>query len=152
MYRVLKYAPRSIHRTLYFSLIHPHITYCISAWGSSSICNTTKINVLQRRAFKMKGSLLQNSPKALNLMNLNSLYKLSIGKQFYKFVNKLDSNPDQLIDSLRPQHNYGTRHTANGSYSYPICRTTKFRNSFLCKSIEVWNSIHSDIRTCVKFE
>ena len=44
-FRLQKFLPKSILTTLYFTLIQPHIDYCISIWGNSPQLH---INVLQK--------------------------------------------------------------------------------------------------------
>ena len=45
------FLPQDILRTVYFSLIHSHVTYGLSVWGNSS--NIKKIHLLQKAALRI---------------------------------------------------------------------------------------------------
>ena len=40
-------------RTLYFALMHPHLSYGIIAWGSADKSITRQTNLLQKRAIRI---------------------------------------------------------------------------------------------------
>ena len=45
--------PMESLRTLYFALIHPHLSYGIIAWGSADKSITRQTNLLQKRAIRI---------------------------------------------------------------------------------------------------
>ena len=46
------YLPKDKLPTLYFSLIHPHLTYGILTWGSASTNLLNKTTILKKRALR----------------------------------------------------------------------------------------------------
>ena len=46
------YLPKDSLHTLYYSLLHPHITYGILAWGNAKASLLRKTQILQKRSFR----------------------------------------------------------------------------------------------------
>ena len=42
--------PNSLLRTLYFTMVHPYLTYCNIIWGNASLIALQKLTILQKRA------------------------------------------------------------------------------------------------------
>jgi hypothetical protein len=53
--------PKESLRTLYFSLIHPHLTYGILAWGNAKTKLLHKTDILQKRALRTIHNILKLS-------------------------------------------------------------------------------------------
>ena len=51
--RIKKFIPKNQYLKLYFSLFLSHLTYGISAWGSSSSCKLNKIFSIQKRCIRL---------------------------------------------------------------------------------------------------
>ena len=82
-------------RTLYFSLIHPHITYGILAWGSANKSYLQRTNILHKRAIRMISKSHYNSHtepiyKKLNILNIydQSQCELEVQIFMHKLLNK----------------------------------------------------------------
>jgi hypothetical protein len=89
MNRLKRYLPLSVLRTLYNSLILPHLQYSLLAWGTKS-CRLFK---LQKRAIRLISSSKYNAHaepifKKLNLLKIEDLYKLKIMKLYYNYTNR----------------------------------------------------------------
>ena len=140
--------PPHIVRTLYFSLIYPHLTHGICAWGASSLAIINKMQSLQNKILKlMPGYRLPNFFKIQNILTFQSIYKLFVALTFFKYVNSsTDSSIRLFVNQQRPAHDYGTRFRGSGNINLPLCRTTKFRNSFIFKAIAIWNEIPPRIK------
>ena len=52
LYKLNRFLPESILKTLYISLIHPYLSYGIEAWHGTYQNNTSKIFVLQKKAIR----------------------------------------------------------------------------------------------------
>jgi len=67
-------------RTLYFALIHPHLSYGILAWGNTSRANMNKTIKLRRRAIRTINTSGFNSHtdplfKRSDILKLKDLYE-----------------------------------------------------------------------------
>jgi hypothetical protein len=60
--------PIHILKLIYYSFIHCHITYCITAYGSAVKTNLHKLQILQNRALK----IIHKLPLFTNFMELYS--------------------------------------------------------------------------------
>ena len=50
--QVKLYLPKESLHTLYYSLLHPHITYGILAWGNAKANSLRKTQILQKRSLR----------------------------------------------------------------------------------------------------
>ena len=87
--------PLDCLRTLYFALIHPHLSYGITACGNASLAILKRTNILQKRAIRTICRAKYNSHteplfKQLNILKLTNLYEYEATILMFKFVhNKL---------------------------------------------------------------
>ena len=118
------FMPFNILKTLYNSLILPHLTYGILAWGFS----TERLFKLQKRAIRLISNSKFNSHteplfKASNLLKLDDIFKLNVLKFYFKYKN--DILP-RYFDTFRftkrsDIHKYNTRQKS--SLQVPKTRT-----------------------------
>ncbi len=76
--------PIHILKLIYYSFIHCHITYCITAYGSAVKTNLHELQILQNRALKIihKLPLFTNSIElytSSKILNIRSLYYQQLG-------------------------------------------------------------------------
>ena len=121
--KLTNYLPLDILRTLYFSMIHPHLNYGLIAWGYD--CN--RLIKLQKRSICSITRSKYNahtSPllKALRILNLPDMLLLNALKFYYKFVR--NETPAYIstftITTQGYIHDHNTRHRDN-------IRTTRTR-------------------------
>ena len=122
MNRLKRYLPQNILRTIYNSLILPHINYSILVWGFKS----SRISKLQKRAVRMISCNKYNAHteplfKSLNLLKVEDIFKIKILKFYYKYSQKtLPLYFNEMFTKTSDQHNHGTRQqSAQILYKYP---------------------------------
>ena len=104
-------------RILYFSLIYPYLFYCVSVCGASTTypSNLRRLITLQKRVIRiMSGSAFDAhiDPlfKNLKILNLESIYKLQIGKFMYQYRSGLlPCSFNNMFLVTHQVHSYGTR-------------------------------------------
>ena len=94
-------------KTLYYSLIHPHITYCLLAWGNANKNILKKITILQKRAIRLidQAHYYSHSEpifKKLNILKISDQYELDVVLFMNKFQNK--KLPTSFHDMFRYNH------------------------------------------------
>ena len=47
------YVPTSTCKMLYYSLIHPHLTYCVTTWGGAAKSNVLSLVRLQKKIIRI---------------------------------------------------------------------------------------------------
>ena len=85
--------PKSCLRTLYFSLIHPHFSYGLLAWGIASITALKSSIMLQKRAirninrdkYRAHREPLFNSSQ---ILKLTDLYEYQVTLFMFDFISK----------------------------------------------------------------
>ena len=125
------YVPSHILRTIYSSLILPHINYGILLWGN----NTQRIFKLQKRAVRiitLSKYISHTEPlfKNLNLLKIEDIHTLNL----YKFIYKLRNNtlPTYFKSiTLTPFCDIHQHNTRNKHYLL----TPKIKHEFAKRSI-----------------
>ena len=113
--RLKHFLPRHILKTLYCSLILPHLCYGIILWGRK----TSRINKLQKWALRQLVNAKYNSHtepilKKLKLLRVNDLYNLAALKLYHKYENNdLPVYFTHIFSPQAPPHEYNTRHRQN---------------------------------------
>ena len=149
--RLLRYIfPKRILKLIYLSLIYSYLNYCNVIWGGAYDTVLQPLYILQKKAIRLITSshyLEHTAPlfKSLELLNIHQIFKLNClllvykctkNNYFMEFKNKLHSN-----SSI---HSYNTR--INSLLRLPSDKQKLIRKSYLCKSIELWNTVDVDIR------
>ena len=159
--RQLKFTlPKETLRTLYFTLIHPHLTYGILAWGNAKVNLLHKTELLQKRALRIIHNKRFNSHtdplfKQSGILKLNDLYQLEVMLFMHDYShNKLPSSFMNIY--VTNQHVSRTYHTRQ-SHMYNIRRTkSRFVDKLpLLQFPMIWNSWYTKLnvhasRNCLK--
>ena len=109
--RLKRFLPQSILRTLYNSLILPHLNYGILTWGTKP----GRLQKLQKWAIRTITNSKYNSHteplfKQLRLLKISDLYYISALKFHFKFQRSMLPNYFRNIFSFNQStHNYNTR-------------------------------------------
>ena len=115
-------------RTIYNSLILPHLNYCILVWGFE--CK--RIQKIQKKCVRVITASKFNSHseplfKALNLLKVEDIFKSQSLKFYHKHVNdKLPSYFSDMFISKSSVHNYRTRQ--HNLIHVPPARTSQARH------------------------
>jgi len=115
-------------RTIYNSLILPHLNYCILVWGFE--CK--RIQKIQKKCVRVITASKFNSHseplfKALNLLKVEDIFKSQSLKFYHKHVNdKLPSYFSDMFISNSSVHNYRTRQ--HNRIHVPPARTSQARH------------------------
>lgn len=135
-------------KTLYNSLVLPHLDYCSSVWSNVSSKHIVRFQRLQNRAMRC---ILKAPPQSHIEDMLKSLKWMSIKQRMlylrmvlmWKIVHS--QAPDYLTNGLRyskNEHDYNTSHAMSNKLHIP--RGHKL-SIYTCGAKE-WNSLPEDIR------
>ena len=148
MYRVSVYAPRSVLKNVYFSLVYSRLSYGILAWGGGHLTAWNRIERVHKRATKIMGGRGFCCPLHANsLLSLGQVYKYFLLIKFYK-IHILQHHPHfcNRFQSLYVEHSYVTRFKIDGRLYLPFFRKASGHKSFLFNAIDNWNKLPTDIR------
>ena len=76
LYKLNRFLPETIHKTLYTSLIRPYLSYGVEAWHGTYQNNTSKIFVLWKKAIRAINNLAYNE-RTSAYFKCNKILKLS---------------------------------------------------------------------------
>ncbi|KAJ8026573.1 hypothetical protein HOLleu_31449 [Holothuria leucospilota] len=84
--------PKNVIRSIYLTLVYPHLSYCSLSWSGTSKTSLNKLTVLQKRAIRQISSLAPRDHtstlfKYLNLLKLQEIIKVNIATFTYRYVN-----------------------------------------------------------------
>ena len=106
-------------KTLYDSLILPHLTYGVVAWGNTCKKAIKRMHLLQKRAVRIISKSKFNAHtgpifKSLKILTIHDIYRLNCCKLFWKKIHKkLPQLFLELIPLNNETHSYETRQQNN---------------------------------------
>ena len=143
LYRLNKFFPSDTLKTLYHTLVVPHISYGIEAWYGAPQCARSRVFVLQKKAIRAIHSLPYNFHtheffKSTQLLKLDDIYNLKIAIHMYnKFSNRNFSTHADI-------HIHNTRNRDN--IVLPRYHMSKTQLYWLYRGTQLWNFIPDRIR------
>lgn len=107
--------PRNVLRTIYLTLIYPHLSYCSAIWSTASHCQLNKLHILQKRAIRhITCSKPRDHTNGLftshKLLKLPDIIKFGIASFTYRSLN--NTLPDYFSNYFSHNssiHDYNTR-------------------------------------------
>ena len=145
--------PYTVLIKLYKSTILPVIEYGSVLYDDMSLNLSSEIeNIHRRAAIICTGAMPRTETHKLlfdigwtTLKNRRSKFKLMFFYKIYVNASPLYLNTD-LHAVISTRSTRETRNSQTGKLGIPFCRTTKFKNSFLPSSLNLWNNLNIDIR------
>ena len=118
------------------------------SWGCASESIMKNVRSVQNRVIKIMRFIpfghydLKPIYKEMDILQVDDIYTLEVGKFMYKFINGLlPENFHEYFEYVSNVHQHNTR-TAKNMGLYPIRSNTKFsKNTLKYKGVEVWNKI-----------
>ena len=149
--RILRHTfPQHILLTLYMSLIHSYINYCVIIWGSAYFCHLKPLIVLQKKAIRIITNSKFRDPSApilymLKILPVFKVFELNCLKFMYRclYENSFPYFKERLMN-LNSSHDHATRYKSR--LLPPFERLELCKNAFFCKSIHLWNNLNSNIK------
>ena len=144
--------PRKILRSIYQTLILPHLTYCCSIWSSASKTALSKLTVLQKRAIRhiCFANYQDSSSKlfsSLQLLKLPDLIHINLVSIIYQAeANTLPNSLSTIFTTNNKMHSHNTRHSSH--IHCPPCRTNLIRQNTFNRAIDSWNLWPTSVKDC----
>jgi hypothetical protein len=141
--------PPTVLRTLYSTLVLPHLQYGLPVWGASCRTGLARLGRLQDRVVRLFCPPAPNNLVYRNnrLLPFEDLYKSSVAIKFYQYYKQDFGNYFQnKIISSECSHSYHTRFSNNNMLNYPVVTVSKMFSSFFFRGVSIWNQIPSHIR------
>ena len=146
-----KYVSEGIMKSVYYSLIYPHLQYCISTWGQASATALKPLKSLQNRALRIiTRTPLYVSAKplysSLKLLKLEDILKLQIAKIIHRCYKKKVSRDYFGLVQVNLIHKYETRCSANFNFKQIYARTELAKKTITFTGPKIWRAVPRDIK------
>ena len=119
MYRFRFFLSSNTKISLYYTLIHPYLTYCATVWSSTYVTNLNRIFLLQKRAVLAITNSNHFAPSApsfaqLNILDIFKVNSLYIAKFMFPYHYRLlPSSFLNLFLTSGQIYNYDARTSAH---------------------------------------
>ena len=145
--------PLKVLVQIYYTLIYPHLTYCITVWGGSYRSILKPVNVLQNRILRaIYGAEFNASAcpiyQHLKLMNLEQIFLYMVGAYVFKALN----SDLPCMFEYREQTNYTTRESALNLLKIPRVLSAQSEHSIRFSGPKTYNMIPGSIRDCSSYQ
>ena len=146
--KIRHYVPKSLLKTIYYSLFNSHLTYACQIWAQSSSIKLDKLSKLQDKAMRIINFLPPRSPvnktyndsKILKLKDFVLLQNVLFVKD--GISHSLPNTFSRYFKKVNETHSHFTRNNRNELLSQPSVRTIRYGiDSIKYKSIKAWNEI-----------
>ena len=154
MRRVKNFVTPNVLKNIYNTMILPHFTYGIAAWGSTFEKSLTKIKKLQKKAIRIISKAhahdhTEPKQKALKVLKIEDLYKQNVNCLMFDCIKgKAPDNMKDLFKKRSDNEGCMTRATTNKSENVLVtkARGSAARRGFRVKGPECWNKLPADIQ------
>ena len=138
--------------SLYYSIIYPHLIYCITVWGRVGSTGMARIQRMQRRAVKVIMRYDVSNRFTDHFMNVDSIYSYFTLIKLFKVLREGQHSYfyDRIIE-VQVNHEHATRFKSNSCLVPPFFRKAKCQHAFVYQSIVIWNRLPTNIRSCISF-
>ena len=150
LYKIKYFVPDHVLKSLYNTLILPHLNYCNIVWGNTYPTRLQKLFLLQKKAVRIitNSSHLTHTPplfSKLSLLNIFDIHRHQCAIFVYKFIHKqLPVNFDSYFLSKHDVHSHNTR-TSHHLFA-PSVNCDLFKRSILYNGVKVWNQCDFSIK------
>jgi len=150
------YAPLTVLRSVYYSIVYSHLQYGITSWGNAAAKYLKKIEVQQSYIVKIvtKAPFFKTKVapiyQQLNFLTLENILKLEVIKFVLNFKTKtIPKCFDQYFQPASHMHNYQTRFVSGNNLA-----VTKYNKTIILRLIrhaggKLWNEMPDEIKQSI---
>ena len=146
--KIRHYTPKSLLKTVYFSLFNSHLIYACQIWGQSKTKLFQKIEKLQDKAIRIinflpKGASVKEAYSTLKILKIRDFISLQNALLVKDIFEEKRPSPFMIyFKKLNTQHLHTMHPAINQSASVPIVNTEIHSiNSIKYRSVEIWNKL-----------
>ena len=148
-------------KQLYYSLVHPYISYAILAWESGVKTQIKKVQTKQNtviRTIFFATTRGKNTESAFPLMNLidiltvTSIFKLQALKFAHRWHSKALPNIfENYFQYANDIHSHNTRYASNKNFYKPRTRTNIGKQSVSSIVVDLWQDLPTSLKNLNTF-
>ena len=137
-------------KLLYYSLIHPHLNYCLTAWGGAPPSTLQPLINFQKKIIRIMSFSKFDHPSGplfskLGILPLQLLYNLNISILMHKTHNNKITGHYNLtpIDQI---HSHNTRFSKNSNYYTTFNKLNLGLTTFSNQGAKFWRTLPLDLK------
>lgn len=151
-YRMRKFVPKNLLKTIYFSFVHSNICYALELYGGSCkshlkrllVLNNKLLRIIQKKPFHTPISELY---KNYNTLPIDSLFQFKILIFTHNWVHKRYLLPNCFSNFFIPVSSVFRYSNRNPYNLYVVrCKSNKYGNSFKFVCVRYWNNLPNNIK------
>ena len=167
LYKIRPFVNIKIMKSLYYSLVYPHLLYAIEVWGSADDTHLNRIFILQKRIVRMinftdKRQTDYSFPPSdplffkMEILKIHDIFKMMISKFIFNCLN--EKNPINFhswykLTTLGGKHNTRSKFVdidndiTTRTLKIPTARTTHCGLKLLkVQGSKIWNKLPPSLR------
>jgi hypothetical protein len=150
--KINKIFPLKTIRSLYHTLVYPHLIYCIEVWGAAAQTHLLPLIKLQKKVVRLMTSSGYRDHTAilftkLELLTVEQLYIYHVLIFMFKFTRNLLPNVFNQVFHFSPVPNYNLRRPL--PFTQPPFRLTVSRRSISYSGPKLFNEYHGRLELSV---
>lgn len=138
-------------KMVYFSLIHPYLSYCISAWGGATKSTLLPLFRLQKKIVRIITFSPFDSHSSpifhkLKILPLDYLYKYNLGIMFHKIQNNKISIGSHNLIPIKNIHQHNTRLSNNNNFFQTYNRIGIGQSTYSAQGLRFWRELPGELK------
>jgi hypothetical protein len=143
-------------KQLYYNIIYPHISYAITAWGSTYKSNLKKLQTKQNQVMRIMFFAITHGPltksalpylNMLEILSVDNLYRLSALKFTHLWhKGQLPRIFDNLFQYASDVHTYNTRYSSKQNLHKKRVRTNYGKQMTSFAFIDLWKDLPKQLK------
>ena len=159
--KLRNYVDLHTSRILYYSLIYPHLQYCISSWGRATKSVLKPLSIIQKRVVRLITKTPYGTPSAplffqLKILKIDHVYKLQIAKMMHHINNQNNIGTWKINNSIKLEklHNHNMRASSQHNFLIPNISTDSGKSLSAFAVAQIWREVPQSIKSLstVKFK
>ena len=142
--------PTTILKTMYYSKVHPYLTYGLLLWGSTYKRHINKIEIVQKRAIRSVAKVKYNEQTlqlfiSLSILKLKDLFNLQMAVFMYEY--NMDILPLSLRQCFTRNDELPHQNTRYSRDPHIVSRRSCFMcNCFICQAPILWSNLPNQLK------
>ena len=139
-----------IAKIIYYAIVHPYITYCVTAWSSCNVTHRLHLFKTQKRILRTICRTRRDAPSSplfanLKILKIDDILKVGNACFVFKSINNLIDSPVRFNYQLNGPYNL--RRNGIFNLEVPYARSSQSQRFIHIYGSNLWNNIPLDIRT-----
>lgn len=135
-------------KSIYYSLIYPHLTYCIVVWGGAHTTSLQPLVKAQKRVIRTMAGLSRyastiNAFNELNILKINEIERYFTSLFVFKSIFSHTTN----FFSYRVNQRYAFRNC--NILHIPLMQSSQSQSCILYRGPKIWNNLPEHVRNSI---